>query len=63
MFYFTLAAAAAAAVLTGCPVVRRRQQPPLHGDLSQDIHERQRDIHGHRWVLLGHFFFKMITTI
>lgn len=34
--------------LTGCTVVRRRQQLTFHGDVCQNLHERERDLHGHR---------------
>lgn len=33
---------------TGCTVVRRRQQLTFHGDVRQNLHERERDLHGHR---------------
>lgn len=35
---------------TGCTVIRRRQQLTFHGDVCQNLYERERDLHGHRWV-------------
>lgn len=32
----------------GCTVIRRRQQLTFHGDVCQNLHERERDLHGHR---------------